>query len=85
MIRLIDFIECFESAYGEDLNIELYLDPYQNRKLFIENGSKYDFEYTGSMKDIPIMYGNSYVNKYETYIDWDKKVLEIYIRDRIEE
>lgn len=85
MIKLIDFIECFESVCGGDLDIELYLDPYQDRKSFVENGCKYDLEYTGSIRDIPIMYGNSYVNQYETYIDWDRKVLEIYIRDRIED
>jgi hypothetical protein len=84
MIKLIDFIECFEPTY-KDINVELYLDPYLSTKLFIENGSKYDLEYTGSIMNIPITYGNTYVNKYETYIDWDRKVLEIYVRDRIED
>ena len=83
-MRLVDFTECFDSILS-DINVVLYVDPYVDYKHFKENNFEYDLEWMGKIDDIPIKYANMYMINYETVIDWDKRKINLYVRERKED
>ena len=80
-MKLIDFIEAFDMI-GIDYTCVLMEDPYVSDEKFREHGYEYDEVFRGELDDIPICYGNEYVVPHETFIDFDKKIIEIYVRNR---
>lgn len=83
-MRLVDFIECFDNVW-EDIDVVLYVDSYVDYEHFKENNYEYDLEWAGKMDDIPIMYAKMYMVLYETVIDWDKRKIDLYVRERKED
>ena len=83
-MKLIDFIECFDDNWT-GIEVDLYVDSNIDYESFKQNNYKYDLEWTGKMKDIPIRYGNMYMVHYETVIDWDNRKVDLYVRERKED
>ena len=83
-MKLVDFIECFDDVWS-DIDVVLYVDPYIDYEHFKQNNYEYDLEWKGKIKDIPIMYANAYMVHHETVIDWDKRKIDLYVRERKED
>ena len=80
-MRLIDFVELFDTAW-EDIDVVIMTDPYTTDEKFAEKKYEYEECYRGKLSEIPMIFGKDYMAHYESYIDFDEKLLYIYTSAR---
>ena len=68
LVKLVDFIDCFDWLENEDVKVTIYEDPWISKDKAIAEHFKTEETYKGNFHDIPISLGNSYVYPSECYI-----------------